>query len=128
MLVLSSFLGFAGWLILVYLGLEGLGVFVFIVFVFLLLRLCFLFFCFFVLLLAYFGCRSCFVFVLVFLFFLFSLVFFGLCFFLGGAKEVFGGVFFFAFLSLILIENCFPPQKKEKGHFCLFVVSPFVSL
>ena len=32
-----SFLGFVGWLLLVYLGLEGLGVFVFLVFAFLLL-------------------------------------------------------------------------------------------
>ena len=30
-----SFLGFVGWLLLVYLGLEGLGVFVFLVFAFL---------------------------------------------------------------------------------------------
>ena len=33
-LVFPSFGGFVGWLILVYLGLEGLGVFVFLVFVF----------------------------------------------------------------------------------------------
>ena len=45
----SQFWGaFVGWLILVYLGLEGLGVFVVLVFVFLLFRFCvfcFLFCC-----------------------------------------------------------------------------------
>ena len=41
--VFSSLWGFVGWLVLVYLGLEGLGVFVFLVFVFLLFRFCFCF-------------------------------------------------------------------------------------
>ena len=36
-----SVLGFVGWLILVYLGLEGLGVYVFLVFVFILFSFCF---------------------------------------------------------------------------------------
>ena len=40
-LVFSPFFGFVGWLILVYLGLEGLGVFVVLVFVFFLFRFCF---------------------------------------------------------------------------------------
>ena len=50
MLVFDSFLGFVGRLLLVYLGLEGLGVFVFLVFVFLFgvglfLFVCFVLFC-----------------------------------------------------------------------------------
>ena len=66
-----SFLGFVWWLILVYLGLEGLGVFVFLVFVFLLFRFSFQFFVLFL-----FCCWIVFGVVLV-QFFLFFLVFFG---------------------------------------------------
>ena len=56
-------MAFGEWFIIVYLGLEGLGVFVFIVFDFLLFKLCLCFFCFvFVLLLDYFWCCSCFCF------------------------------------------------------------------
>ena len=52
---ISKFLGFVGWFILVYLGLEGLGVFVVLVFVFFCLGSVFVFllfwfcFCFFAL-------------------------------------------------------------------------------
>ena len=71
---------FVGWRILVYLGLEVLGVFVFLVFVFVFLCcFCFCFVCFvFVLLLDCFWCwfLFCFCFCLFsFLFFLFSFVF-----------------------------------------------------
>ena len=142
MFVFPSLGGFVGWIILVYLGLEGLGVFVFLVFVFLLFR-----FCFFVLFFLYlfccwmgFGvvwCCSCFVFV-----FCSSLSFL----FVGGLKGqvrwpkgpphlalnppcffLFSFfVFFFAFLSLRFIEKpCFP---LKKGIFVYFSVSAFVSL
>ena len=59
-----------GWLSLVYLGLEGLGVFVVLVFVFHLFRFCFCFFCCLsVLLLDCFWCCSCsVVFCLLFVF------------------------------------------------------------
>ena len=75
----SQFFGaFVGWLILAYLGLEGLGVFVFLVFVFLFVLLLFLF------------CLLCFCFV-VGLFWVLVLVlffFFVFCFFLGFKGQV----------------------------------------
>ena len=46
MLVFPSFWAFVGWLILVYLGLEGLGVFVVLVFVFSFVHSGFVFVCF----------------------------------------------------------------------------------
>ena len=58
-------LGFVGWFILVYLGLEGLGIFVFLVFVFLLFSYCFFVF---VLLFDCFWCCSCFFCFFVFVF------------------------------------------------------------
>ena len=86
---------FVGWLLLVYLGLEGLGVFVFLVFVFLfcvafvsVLFALFLFCCWFVL-----GVGSCFVsFLFLFVFFVFLLFFVFLCLFLF--------LFFFCFFFL----------------------------
>ena len=66
-----QFFGFVGWLILVCLGLEGLGVFVFLVIVSILFRFCcFVFYLVFVLLLDYFGCCSCFPFSFCFFAFL----------------------------------------------------------
>ena len=78
-----SFLGvFLGWLIVVHLGLEGLGVFVSLVFVFVFLCcFCFCFVCFVLGLVV--GC-CCFVFFVFFLFF-FVVWFFLFCFF-GGFK------------------------------------------
>ena len=71
-----SFWGFVGWLILVYLGLEGLGVFVFLAFVFLFLCwFCFCFVCFVLVLLL--DCFWCwFFFCFCFFFFCFLFVFF----------------------------------------------------
>ena len=51
-----SFLGFVGWLILVYLGFEGLGVFVFLFLLF------FLFCCWIVVMLLFFVCFYLFLF------------------------------------------------------------------
>ena len=84
MLVFHVFGAFVGWLILVHLGLEGLGVFVVLVCVFLLFRFCFCLFwlCF------------CFVVGLLLVLFLFLggfCVFSSFCFFFGGGGCFFGG-------------------------------------
>ena len=74
----SQFFGaFVGWLILAYLGLEGLGVFVFLVFVFLfcVAFVSVLFALFFVLFLACFGCWFLFCFFLCFFCFCFCFCF-----------------------------------------------------
>ena len=97
MLVFPQFFGaFVGWLILAYLGLEGLGVFVFLVFVFLfyvafvsVLFALFLFCCWIVL-----GVGSCLVFWLFFFVFWLSFLFFWLSFLF------FLVVFFFPFCFL----------------------------
>ena len=85
MLVFPSFLGFfLGWLIVVHLGLEGLGVFVFLVFVFLFVLLLFL------------SCLLCSWFCVFLLFFLFVFfVFFCFCLFL----------FVFVCFCLFLLEG-----------------------
>ena len=113
----SSFWGFVGWLILVYLGLEGLGVFVFLVFV-LLLGVAFvsvlfaLFFrCWFV-----FGVGSCSVFVFAFLFFFVFFSFVVIGGFKGLVRWRFGPphlalnppYFLFVFLLLFFVFSCFP--------------------
>ena len=67
---------FLGWLIIVHLGLEGLGVFVFLAFVFLLCCFCFCFVCFVI------GFVFCFVFCFVFVLFLFYFCFVFFSFFL----------------------------------------------
>ena len=75
MFVFPSFGGFVGWLIFVYLGLEGLGVLVFLVFVSILFE--FFLFCF-CLLLDCFWCCFCFVHVFP-CFFVFAFCFLFFC-------------------------------------------------
>ena len=152
----SQFWVFGGWFILLYiLGLEGLGVFVFLVFVFVFALLLFLFclLCFWFVVGLFVGVGSCFAFVFCLLFFLlfFVLVFFVLVvLFFGGFKGqvrwpkgpphlalnppyffvlvFFVFVFFFAFLCFVFLIDKKPVFPPKKGIFCLFSVSPFVSL
>ena len=78
MLVFPILGAFVGWLILVYLGLEGLGAFVFLVFVFLICVFCFCFVAglFWVLLLVLLFCCFFLIFLSCFCFFVFVFVFF----------------------------------------------------
>ena len=114
----SQFFGaFVGWLILAYLGLEGLGVFVFLVFVFLfcvafvsVLFALFLFCCWIVL-----GVGSCFVFLL-----------FLLCFFLFVVFVFFVSCFFFVFCFFFLFGGFKGQVRWPKGSHHLALNPPYV--
>ena len=148
MLVCFPVLGlFVGRLILVYLGLEGLGVFVFLVFVFLWFRYFSLFFFVFVLLFDCCWCCSCFIFsffcLCVCVFFLCFLCF--LCFFCFYVFVCFVFVFvwrgfqgqvtkpslffvFFLCFPFFAFDRKNPVFPLKKGILVYFSVSPFVSL